>query len=156
MESVTQPRVIIPADFRTTDFGRGFYVTNDYEQARKWVLIRRFRGQTTGGCVSVFNAPDNLLQKTSLKRLVFSQADTAWLEFVMNNRVHVDFTHDYDLVAGPVANDRVYAALSLFEEGLLDFEETIKRLKTYRLVNQILFHTQKSLEELVFIRSERI
>jgi hypothetical protein len=52
----------------------------------------------------------------TLKRLVFLSADKSWLKFVMNNRTHLDFIHDYDLVAGSVANDRVYAALSLFKE----------------------------------------
>jgi hypothetical protein len=155
-EPVEQPRIIIPAGFRTTDFGAGFYTTNDYEQARKWILIRRSRRQITGGFVSVFEAPDNLLQSRRLKRLVFHSANKSWLEFVMNNRKDSDFTHDYDLVAGPVANDRVYAALTLFEEGLLDFDETVRRLKTYQLVNQILFHTEISLRELKFVRSDQI
>jgi hypothetical protein len=156
MEAVEWPRVIIPAEFRTTDFGAGFYTTNEYEQARKWVLIKRSRFQTEGGFVSVFNAPDDLLHNEQLNRLVFQSADKKWLEFVMNNRNRVDFSHDYDLVAGPVADDKVYATLTLFEEGLLDFDETIRRLKTYQLVNQILFHTGKSLRELAFIRSDRV
>jgi hypothetical protein len=153
---VEQPRIIIPTDYRTTDFGSGFYTTSHYEQAKKWVLIKRSRKQTEGGFVSVFEAPDDILSDPRLKRLVFHSADRHWLEFVINNRNHVDFTHDFDIVAGPVANDRVYTALSLFEEGLLDFDETINRLKSCQLVNQILFHTRESLQELRFIRSDRI
>lgn len=153
---VEQPRIIVPADFRTTDFGAGFYTTTQYDQAKKWVLIKRSRGQTEGGFVSVFEAPDDLLRNPRLKQLVFHSADRHWLEFVINNRNHIGFIHDFDLVAGPVANDRVYTALSLFEAGLLDFDETIRRLKSYQLVNQILFHTQEALQELTFIRSERI
>jgi hypothetical protein len=153
---VEQPRIIIPEDFRTTGFGSGFYTTTQYDQAKKWVSIKQSRGQIESGFVSVFEAPDDLLDNSRLKRLVFHSADKHWLEFIVNNRTHINFTHDFDLVAGSVANDRVYAALSLFEEGLLDFDETIRRLKTYQLVNQILFHTKKSLRELTFIRSGRI
>jgi hypothetical protein len=153
---VEQPRIIVPSDFRTTDFGPGFYTTTHYEQAKKWVLIKRSREQTEGGFVSVFEVPDDLLHNPQLKRLVFHSADKSWLEFVLNNRAHSNFTHDFDLVAGPVANDRIYAALSLFEEGLLDFDETIRRLKTYQLIDQILFHTKKALYELTFIRSDLI
>jgi hypothetical protein len=153
---VERPRIITPTDFRTTDFGSGFYTTSHYEQAKKWVLLKRSRGQTEGGFVSVFEVPDDLLHNPQLKRLVFHSANRQWLEFVINNRNHIDFTHDFDLVAGPVANDRVYTALSLFEEGLLDFDETIKRLKSYQLANQILFHTRASLQELTFIRGDRI
>jgi hypothetical protein len=74
----------------------------------------------------------------------------------MNNRNHPGFTHDNDIVAGPVADDRVYAALSLYEDALLDINETIRRLKTYKLVNQILFHTEKSIQELVFIEGKQV
>ncbi|GHU16526.1 hypothetical protein FACS1894163_06050 [Spirochaetia bacterium] len=156
MEMVEQPHIIQRIHSRTTDFGPGFYTTTDYDQAKKWVEIRRARGQTEGGFVSIFEAPDNLLQNPHLKRLVFTSADHAWLDFVMNNRNHPGFIHDYDIVAGPVANDRVYAALSLYEEAFLDIDETIRRLKTYKLVNQILFSTEKSIQELVFIEGKQV
>ena len=58
------------------------------------------------------------------------------------------------VVAGPVANDRVYATLTLFEVGQLDVEETIRRLKSYKLVDQFLFHTEKALKSLRFVGSE--
>lgn len=45
---------------------------------------------------------------------------------------------------GPVANDRVYAAFSLFEQGLLSKQELITELKTYKLVDQMLFHTENT------------
>ena len=64
--------------------------------------------------------------------------------------------HGYDIVAGPVANDRVYATLTLYEIGQLDAEETIRRLKTYTLVDQLLFHTEKALTHLRFTGSEAV
>jgi hypothetical protein len=66
------------------------------------------------------------------------------------------YTHNYDIVYGPVANDRVYTVLTLYEGELLSFDETIARLKTYTLVNQILFHTKKALDELNFVRSDEV
>lgn len=77
----------------------------------------------------------------------------AALGFVLNNP---SFNHSYDIVKGPVANDRVYATLSLWEEGFLDEDETIRRLKTFKLVDQILFHTDKSLSYLHFQKAEAI
>jgi hypothetical protein len=153
---VEQPHIIKRPHSHTSDFGPGFYTTTDYEQAKKWVEIRRARGQTEGGGVSAFEAPDNLLQNPQLKRLIFNAADRDWLDFVMKNRNHPDFTHDNDIVAGPVANDRVYAALSLYEDTFLDIDETIRRLKTYKLVNQILFSTEKSIQELLFIEGKHV
>jgi len=52
----------------------------------------------------------------------------------------------YDMVLGPVADDNVYTTVKLFETGILDREETIKRLKVEKLYDQILFHTTRSLD----------
>ena len=62
----------------------------------------------------------------------------------------------WDLVYGPVANDRVYAAFALDESALLDKEGLIKELKTYKLVDQMLFHTDKSLKYLKYIEVKEI
>ena len=82
--------------------------------------------------------------------LVFHRPDEAWLDFVMCNRSDRGFRHDYDIVYGPVANDKVYAAFSLYESGILDQRSLIAELKTYRLVDQYLFHTKRALLGLTF------
>jgi hypothetical protein len=66
------------------------------------------------------------------------------------------FTHDYDVVYGPVANDRVYAAFALYEGGILDKQALIAELKTYKLVDQYLFHTEQSLKLLSFIEAKEV
>ena len=57
---------------------------------------------------------------------------------------------------GPVANDKVYAAFALYEGGLIDKQTLIVELKTYKLVDQFLFHTDKALGFLKFINVEVI
>lgn len=83
--------------------------------------------------------------------LRFDSPSEAWLDFVMSNRMNPDFNHDYDLIYGLVANDRVYAAFALYESGLLDKDGLLKELKVYKLVDQMLFHTERSLECLSFV-----
>lgn len=61
--------------------------------------------------------------------------------------------HKFDVVKGPVANDTLYATLSLFESGILTKKETIARLKTHKLFDQISFHNQAALNKLVFTKS---
>ena len=51
---------------------------------------------------------------------------------------------------GPVANDQVYASLSLFEDGQIGTDELIRRLQSRKLVDQLLFHTERSLGHLKF------
>ena len=72
------------------------------------------------------------------------------------NRTVKGFQHDYDIVYGPVANDRVYAAFALYEGGVLDKEELKRELKTYKLVDQYLFHTLQSLRFLVFVEAKEV
>ncbi|MDR1269198.1 MAG: DUF3990 domain-containing protein [Planctomycetaceae bacterium] len=157
MIAVEKPVLITPTSIdHTTDFGNGFYTTTDLKQAKRWVQIRRERYQTGGGVVSIFETDDNLLYDKELNCLVFKEANKNWLEFIMQNRSDKNYSHDYDIVFGPVANDRVYASLTLFENDFLDVAETIRRLKTYKLTNQILFHTEKSLQNLIYIGNEEI
>lgn len=56
----------------------------------------------------------------------------------------------YDIVIGPVADDNVYLTVKLFETGVLDKQEALKRLKVEKLFDQILFHTEKALMFCVF------
>ena len=74
----------------------------------------------------------------------------------MLNRTQKDFTHTYDIVYGPVANDRVYAAFALYEGGLLNKQSLIAELKTYKLVDQFLFHTDLALQTITFIEAKEV
>lgn len=67
-----------------------------------------------------------------------------------------DYKHNYDIVYGPVANDRVYAAFALYEDGMLDKDGLIKELQTYKLVDQILFHTDNALKYLRFEKAMEV
>ena len=151
---VSEPRIIPPIAGRTLDFGTGFYTTTSIEQARRWVALRQKRGEVSDGFVSSYEVSDAILSIPDLKCLVFQTASRDWLDFVMANREDPFAVHDFDIVFGPVANDRVFATLTLFEMGQLDADETIRRLKTYRLVDQVLFHTEKALRQLHFTGSE--
>lgn len=88
--------------------------------------------------------------------LIFENPTDEWVDFVMANRTNKDFIHSYDIVYGPVANDRVYAAFALYEGGLLDKQTLIAELKVYKLVDQFLFHTKEALRAIVFIEAKEV
>ena len=88
--------------------------------------------------------------------LIFENPDEKWLDFVMANRMNRNFTHTYDIVKGPVADDRVYASFALYEAGLLNKQSLIAELKAYKLVNQILLHTEASLASIKFLTAYKI
>jgi hypothetical protein len=72
------------------------------------------------------------------------------LDFITANRRGKDIGDEYDIVIGPVADDNVYSTVKLFETGILNKEEAIRRLKVVELFDQILFHTNQALEFCLF------
>ena len=149
LETVECPKILQPN--RNLDYGAGFYTTTSEEQAKEWVERRMFEKKAACGYVNIYEFDDGKLAE--MKILIFPEPTVEWAEFVMANRTLRGFTHDYDIVYGPVANDRVYFQFGLYESGVIGVETLIHELKTYKLVDQYLFHTEKSLTALHFIES---
>ena len=137
---------------RYLDFGYGFYTTMNKEQAIKWTAKQKNRKGTDLGYVSMYDF-DIEKAESKLKIIRFDKADKEWLDFVSVNRKG-QCQDVYDLVIGPVADDGVYEVVRLYEIGVYDLEETLKRLKVEELYNQVLFHTEKALTYLKFIGTE--
>ena len=152
LEVVEHPKILHPN--RKLDYGEGFYTTTSEKQAREWVERRMIENHSTCGYVNMYEFDDGMLPE--FKSLIFSEPDEDWAEFVMANRTKNGFSHDYDIVYGPVANDRVYLQFGLYEAGAISVETLIRELKTYNLVDQYLFHTERSLEALCFIGTTKI
>lgn len=94
--------------------------------------------------------------EAAFETLAFERPDEAWLDFVMANRMNLNYRHGYDIVKGPVANDRVYASFALYEARLIDKQELINELRAYKLVNQILIHTDRALASVKWIEAKEV
>ena len=138
-----------------TDFGKGFYTTIDYEQAARWARIRRERAGEGNAIVSVFEIDEALLKRQDLRIMNYNGATIEWLNFVAANRRYAPL-HDYDIVLGPVANDNLYATISMYENGELSAEAAIVQLKTHVLFNQVSFHTQSAIGHVKFVESVEV
>lgn len=134
-----------------TDFGKGFYTTTDIEQAKKQTIIKKKRLEKEE--ISQYINIYEYIENQDLNILNFKDATEEWLKFVFKNRQSDELVHQYDIVIGPVADDNLYQVLVGYENGIYNMEETIKRLKTYLLSNQISFHTLKSLECIKYIET---
>lgn len=150
LKIVEQPQ-ILEAN-RPLDFGIGFYTTTSLQQARRWV---RLRMEQSNAAVGYINKYEYTPQKGLHTRL-FRSANEAWVDFVHANRTVQGYNHDYDIVSGPVANDNVYLSFNLYESGIITKRELIRRLKTYKLVDQLLFHTVRSLETLKYSGNKEV
>ncbi len=151
LEIVATPEIRKPN--RTLDYGKGFYLTSSADQAEAWVR-RKLKGDITLGYVNIYEYDENM--EAAFETLAFERPDEAWLDFVMANRMNLNYRHGYDIVKGPVANDRVYASFALYEARLIDKQELINELRAYKLVNQILIHTDRALASVKWIEAKEV
>lgn len=149
IEIVENPEIRQPN--RSLDYGSGFYTTTSFAQAQKLVKRRMKEKGVPKGYVNVYEFDDKVLD--SMKVLLFKKPNEEWVNFVMMNRTERGFTHDYDIVYGPVADDNVYTQFTLFEGGIISMPTLIQELKTYKLVDQYLFHTERALVAIKYIES---
>lgn len=133
------------------DFGKGFYTTSNFEQAVRWAHIKREREDGIRAVVSVYEFDETILENTDWNIRKFTGADEAWLYFVTDCRKSRG--HNYDLVQGPVANDKVFTTVNLFESGVLSAEAAILQLRAYRTYDQVSFHTERAIRVLKFMES---
>jgi hypothetical protein len=138
------------------DFGRGFYVTSLPEQAQTWAeRIGKNRG--TEGVVTEFEYSEFRTREMKMKVLRFNGYTDEWLDFVVLNRRNDSDTpaHDYDVVEGPVADDRITRRVDDFMDGKVSREQFMSEL-VYRPSHQICFCTVLSLEALTPMRPKRL
>lgn len=152
VERVMCPEIREPD--RRLDYGAGFYATTSYEQAERWVQRKMRRDRIQRGFVNVYEFDEGMME--GLRTLSFQTPTEEWVDFVMANRTEEGYTHDYDIVYGPVANDHVYAAFALYEGRVISKGMLIAELQTYRLVDQYLFHTERALECVTFIDAKEV
>lgn len=150
IDEVVNPEIRQPN--RSLDYGAGFYTTTSYEQATRWVERRMKDKGVAVGYVNIYELDEKLVK--NMKSLFFEKPTEEWVSFVMRNRTERNFIHDYDVVYGPVADDSVYTQFALYEGGIISLPTLIHELKTYKLVDQYLFHTEKSLLAIKFVESE--
>ena len=128
------------------DFGRAFYLSADREQA---VDLGRFKVDTFGGEVVVneFEFDENALAE--LNYLRFEEYTEEWAKFVLANRETDECAHDYDVVYGPIANDRIGRQIFNFHSGYIDFPTFLKRIQyTEGITFQWAFCTERSIKSL--------
>jgi hypothetical protein len=137
---------------KNLDFGIGFYTTVNKGQAIDFAQKVMIRKAQKSHSVSVYDFDMND-GESMLDILRFQAPDRLWLEFVHQNRRGMYSGKTYDLVIGPVANDDVFATLIVYEQGILNAEQTLEALKVKKLYSQFVFKTEKALSLLMHVNS---
>lgn len=135
----------------TLDFGKGFYVTPIYEQAKKWSL--RFKRKKGKSVISWYELDEKKLRhEARIKE--FSSYSEEWLDYIITCRGGMN-TGQYDIIIGGVANDKVFDTIELFFDGLIDKNMAIQRLKYEKPNLQYCICSQEILDKyLIYQKSE--
>ena len=151
------------------DFGRGFYLTSDEAQARRFVRLSLRKAIREGrindgrnyGFVSVFR----FRTLSSMNVYTFETANHLWLQFVAMNRLDKSTHFEYpallrqisgcDLIIGKVANDQTNATITAYLSGAYgDLDDpnaisfAVSRLRTDRLTDQFCFRSEHGIQAL--------
>lgn len=144
----------INAGRRALDFGVGFYLTSNKDQATRWAQAVARRRQSGMATVNFFELDELEFQELSI--LKFNGPDSNWLDFVVMNRKGTGAVTVFDVVVGPVANDSTMLVIDDYMDGRYTKEEAISRLLPQKLTDQYAFVTERSICALLFKGSEVI
>ena len=132
------------------DFGQAFYLSTEEEQARKMAIAKvvQFGGEES---VTSFDFNESCLSSDEFQVKCFTEYSREWAEFVFNNRdENQDFSHEYDIVYGPIADDYVGLQIRDFKRNNITFEQFLANIRYHKGITfQYAFCTQKAIEQLV-------
>ena len=129
------------------DFGQGFYLSREYSQAMEMAKTKFTQIKSGFPTVLTFEVDEELMNQ--LKVLRFDAYTFEWAQFILMNRNNDSGKpmHDYDIVYGPIANDRVGVQLWKFENHMIDmetFERNLHRMEG--ITFQYFFGTERAIK----------
>ena len=110
------------------DFGRAFYLSADKQQALEMASFKADI-EDTAPVLNTFNFDDSALVALRFKQ--FDAYTEEWAHFVYDHRTDPQgrTLHDYDIVYGPIANDRIGAQITRYKQGYISFDEFLRRIQ---------------------------
>lgn len=102
------------------DFGKGFYLSADYEQAMAMAETKVDQLEFGSPIVLAFEIDESQMEGLNILR--FNEYSEEWATFILLNRRNESNqpAHNYDIVFGPIANDRVGVQLWKYETQSID------------------------------------
>lgn len=155
------------------DFGKGFYVTTNKEQALRFTKTS-VRNALSSGIIAgkqITGVLNEYILRVdeSLRVHEFGSPDCEWLHCVVAHRNGRYFATEkkkwteYDLIAGKIANDNTNLVITAYIEGVYGAvgseradETAISFLEPEKLKNQICLRTERCFAYLDFTGSEKV
>jgi len=146
------------------DFGKGFYITTDRNQAIKFARLIAERYNTTYGVLNEYVLTDI----EGLTYHGFENTDMEWLNCVVGNRKKkyrylAENWESFDILSGKVANDDTSTVINAYLLGIYGEigaetagKTAIANLEPENLKNQLCFRTEEAIAKLNFVKSEKV
>ena len=133
------------------DFGCGFYLSDNIEQALSMAKAVALRNGNGSPVVSAFDFDETLMDNSNeLAIKKFSGYTKEWAEFILLNRKNKTNVqaHPYDIVYGPIADDRVGVQIRRYLQQYITIDILIHELSFKTPTNQYFFGTEHSIRYL--------
>ena len=129
------------------DFGQGFYLSREYAQAMGMAKIKVEQLETGVPTVQTYEADEAAMK--DLRVLRFDDYSEEWAKFILLNRnnASAEPAHDYDIVIGPIAHDRVGVQLWKYETQAIDLPTLVHNLRNMKGITfQYYFGTERAIK----------
>lgn len=129
------------------DFGQGFYLSADYNQAMDMAKTKVEQLETGTPIVLAFEVDEQQMAKLKIQR--YSEYSEEWAKFILLNRRNDTHkpVHDYDIVIGPIANNRVGVQLWKYETQTIDLPTLVRNLQHMKGITfQYFFGTEQAIK----------
>lgn len=135
--AIETPRIL--KEGFTKDFSYGFYCTRILKQAQRWAIRKGFGS----GIVSKYEFNLECIFEDNLSILKFSEPCEEWLDFIVKCRSGQ--LHNYDMIEGPMADDKIYNFINAYIEGNITREQFWVLAEFDYPTHQLCFCTEKAL-----------
>ena len=128
------------------DFGRGFYLSPFFKQAKDMAETKVEQLEYGNPIVLQYEVMEEDMK--DLRVLQFDSYSEEWAKFILANRNNTarEAIHDYDIVIGPIADDRVGLQLWRYETHSIDLPTLVKNLQYMKGITiQYFFGTERAI-----------
>lgn len=137
------------------DFGPGFYLTNDKQQAENWARTLAGRKKNTEPILNTYSFDVTEFNKQNYNTLIFPKYNISWLDFISDSRKGKQPWKGFDWIEGGVANDRVISTVDAYVDGFITAAQALDKLVNEDLHHQVCISRQEIIDKyLSFISSE--
>lgn len=139
------------------DFGPGFYLTHDREQAERWAQTKAGRMRDGQAILNIYRFDEKAFsEQLAYQRLVFADYNQEWLDFIADSRKGHSPWRDLDWIEGGVANDSVISTVDAYVDGFIFAEQAIGQLVNERLRHQVCIRHQSIVEQFLTFEQAKI